>query len=146
MVDNEEPKILVKGKQFHKEIQKDWTDNAEGYVFPEKHVKVSNNKTGRVDIFVEADDSYVVVGEIKNSNWDSMTPTALRRNVRRQIRQIWKYIDTQLAKGNDVTPGIIFPRRPKSNETMNKIEEMFEEEGISVVWEDESKKERKARS
>jgi hypothetical protein len=145
-MNSEEPKILVKGKQFHKEIQKDWTDNAEGDVFPEKHVKMSNDKNGRMDIFVQADESYVVVGEIKNSDWDSMTPIALRRNVRRQIRQVWKYIDTQLAKGNDVTPGIIFPKRPQKIETMNKIEKKFEEEDIPVVWEDESKEERKSRS
>ncbi len=146
MVKNREPRVLARGKRFHKEVQKDWSDNAEGDVFPEKYIRLSNDKNGRMDIFVKADDSYVVIGEIKNSDWDSMTPVARYRNIRRQIHQVWKYIDSQLAIDNSVAPGIIFPKRPGKTEVMLEIEEMFEEEGIPVVWEDETIEERKSRS
>ncbi len=82
-----------------------------------------------------------------------MTDEAVRRNVRRQIRQVWSYIESQIVEGEyvedgehkDVCPGIIFPKRPKDGERMKLIEEMFEEEGIPVVWHDETIEERKAR-
>jgi len=38
----------------------------------------------------------VAIAEIKASEWDAMTPTAVRRNVKRQARQIWSYIESQL--------------------------------------------------
>jgi hypothetical protein len=75
-----------------------------------------------------------------------MTDSAVRRNARRQIKQIWDYIDSQLKAKRDVSPGIIFPKRPKHRARMKLIEDMFEEEGIPVVWHDETIEERKARS
>lgn len=146
MSKSKEPKILSQGKKFHKEVQSNWEQTADGHIFSERSIKAPNGKKGRVDIFVEVDGEYVAIAEIKNSAWDLMTPEALRRNVKRHIRQVWKYIDSQLSKGKVVTPGIIFPNRPKETEVMLLIEKMFEEEGITAVWEDESIQERKARS
>ncbi len=145
MAGNKEPKILNQGKMFHKIIQEDWEQTAEGDVSSERCVETSDGKRGRVDVFTKVNDSYTVIAEIKNSDWDAMTPLALRRNVKRQIKQVWKYIDSQLNLKNDVTPGIIFPKRPQDIETLKFIETLFEEEGISVVWDDESIQERKAR-
>ena len=99
-----------------------------------------------MDILARNDDALVAVGEIKCAHWDDMSPTAVLRNVRRQIRQIWDYIESQLKQGKDVSPGVIFPRRPKCPGRMRLIEQLFEEEGIPVVWKDESIEERKARS
>jgi len=45
----------------------------------------------------------------------------------------------------DVSPGIIFTKRPKEQERMKLIEKIFEQEGIPVVWQDETIEERKAR-
>ncbi len=99
------------------------------------------------DIFVDDDgDNLVAVAEVKNSNWGKMTDSAVRRNVKRQIKQIWDYIESQLTIKKDVSPGIICPKRPKDQERMRLIEEMFEEEGIPVVWQDETIEERKARA
>ena len=78
--------------------------------------------------------------------WDSMSSAAVRRNVKRQVRQIWNYIKSQLELGKEVSPGIIFSRRPKDPNCMKLIEQLFDEEGIPVVWEDETIAERKARS
>ena len=143
---NSEPKPLRWGKEFHKKVQKVWLKSANGEVMTEKSMTKSNGRKGRMDIFVKSDETLAAVIEIKGSNWDAMSQTAIRRNVRHQARQIWDYIDSQLASGRDVSPGIIFPERPKDSGRMNLIEKLFEEEGISVAWEDESIVERKARS
>ena len=75
-----------------------------------------------------------------------MTLPALRRNVKRQAAQVWDYIEAQLEQGKDISPGIIFLKRPKDSNRLKLIEALFEENGISVVWQDESIQERKARS
>ncbi len=45
----------------------------------------------------------------------------------------------------EVSAGVIFVRRPGDEERMKLIEDMFEDEGIAVVWRDESIEERKGR-
>jgi len=142
---NNEPKPLRQGKKFHKKIQREWLDSAEGIVKPEKGITKSSGRKGRIDIFVKSDEKLVAIAEIKNSNWDIMNPDAVRRNVKRQARQILNYIDSQLESGKDVSPGIIFPKRPKNKDRMSLIEQLFEEEGIPVVWMDETIAERKTR-
>lgn len=146
MTPNNEPKHLRQGKEFHKKIQKEWHKSAEGSIESEKTMTKPSGRKGRMDIFVNSDETLVAIAEIKGSDWDAMSQTAIRRNVRRQARQIWDYIDSQLASGRDVSPGIIFPERPKDSGRKNLIEKLLEEEGISVAWEDESIVERKARS
>ena len=141
-----EPEPLQRGKRFHKAIQADWGQTAEGHVTIEKSITNPNGRRGRVDVFVEDESELVAVAEIKASDWDAMTEAAVRRNVRRQIRQVWSYIDSQLDAGKDVSPGIIFPGRPSSPARLETIERLFEDEGIAVVWDDESIEERRARS
>lgn len=142
-----EPSSLRQGKAFHKKMQAEWLGTAEGKILIEKAITKPTGRKGRIDIFVDDDgDKLVAVAEIKNSNWDKMTDSAVRRNVRRQVKQIWDYIESQLAKEKEVSPGIIFPHRPKDKARMKLIEDMFEQEGIPVVWQDETIEERKARS
>lgn len=144
-----EPKHLYRGKIFHKKLQNEWIHAAEGKVEVERSVIRKNEKKGRVDIYV-ADKDMAAVVEIKHSDWDGMTLPNIKRNIKRQIRQIWSYIESQLEglgkdEIKDVCPGIIFPKRPLKAETLYLIEEMFNEDGIQVVWQDESIDERKAR-
>jgi hypothetical protein len=141
-----EPERLRTGKNFHKEIQKDWRQKAEGEVQIEEPTTKPGGRKGRMDIFVKSDELLVAIAEIKASDWDAMSADAVRRNIRRQARQVWDYIESQLENGKDVSPGVIFPKRPKDLGRMRLIEQLFEEGGISVVWEDESIAERKARS
>ena len=142
-----EPTQLRRGKAFHNEMQADWLKTAEGLVSKEKTITKPTGRKGRIDIFVDdAGDKLVAIAEVKNSDWDKMTDSAVRRNVRRQIKQIWDYIDSQLSEKKDVSPGVIFPKRPKDKERMKLIERLFEEEGIPVVWQDETIEERKARA
>ncbi len=137
---------LRRGKAFHRKMQVDWLNTAEGKILIEKAITKPTGRKGRIDIFVDDDgDKLVAVAEVKASDWDKMTDSAVRRNVRRQIKQIWDYIESQLKMKKDVSPGIIFPKRPKDQERMRLIEEMFEEEGIPVVWQNETIEERKAR-
>ena len=138
---NKEPKCLKIGKEFHKKIQKDWLDTAEGEVEAEKQMIKQNGRKGRMDVFIKIEETYVSIAEMKTSDWDAMTIKSLHRNVRRQIRQIWIYIDSQLKEKRDVTPGIIFSNRPKKNGRLDLIEQLFGEEGITVVWDDESTEE-----
>jgi len=142
-----EPSQLKRGKAFHKKVQTDWLKTAEGKILTEKGITKPSGRKGRVDIFVDDDGSKLVaVAEIKASDWDKMTDSAVRRSVKRQIKQIWNYIDSQLADRKDVSPGVIFSKRPKVNSRMKLIEQLFEGEGIPVVWQDETIEERKARS
>jgi len=143
---NKEPKRLRQGKAFHKKIQKEWLDSATGEVILEKSITKPNGRKGRVDIFIGSDEKLVAIAEIKASDWDSMSSVAVRRNVRRQVRQIWNYIKSQLKLGKEISPGILFPKRPKDINRMKLIEQLFDEEGIPVVWEDETIAEVKARS
>jgi hypothetical protein len=140
-----EPDRLRSGRRYHKKVQDEWEDSAEGTVQSEKPITKPSGGAGRIDIHVTPDGETVAVVEIKASDWDRMTNSGVRRNVRRQIRQIWDYIHSQLADGKDVCPGVVFPARPSSEERMKLIEEMFLAEWIPVVWEDETIEERKQR-
>ena len=141
-----EPKHLRQGKKFHRELQDDWHKTATGKVKHEEEIIKPSGRKERIDIFVNADANLVAVVEIKASDWDAMTLTALRRNVSRYANQIWDYIESQLARGKDVSPGVIFPKKPKNLNRIRLIEQLFDERGIPVVWKDESIEERKARS
>ncbi|MHC4478452.1 MAG: hypothetical protein ACYTEL_22670 [Planctomycetota bacterium] len=143
---SKEPIQLQRGKGFHKRVQAEWLGTAEGRILIEKAITKRTGRKGRIDIFVDDDgDKLVAVAEVKACDWERMTNSAVRRNVRRQIKQVWDYIESQLAKAKEVSPGMIFPKRPKDRERIKLIEGMFEEEGIGVVWEDETIEERKAR-
>ena len=143
-----EPAQLRRGKAFHKLIQVEWQREAQGHVRAERHVIRPGGRSGRVDVFVDDDDpkAPLAIVEIKATDWDRITDKNLRRNIRRQICQIWSYIESQIrngeyvdsGEGKDVCPGIIFPSRPKDKQRMRLIEEMFSEEGIPVVWHDEA--------
>lgn len=141
-----EPEILRRGKDFHRAVQDDWMRTAQGEVAVEKGVKRPSGRRGRIDILTGSNTGSVGVAEVKATDWDRMAEPSLRRNVARQARQIWGYIESQLAQDKEVSPGIIFPTRPQSMERLDLIEALFEEHGIAVVWNDESTDERRARA
>lgn len=129
----------------HKDIQDDWKDTAEGHVFSEIDIIKPDGRPGKIDIYVEVEDKHSAVIEIKEADWDAMTPKALKRNVKKIIEQIWSYIEAELARGYDVTPGVIFTNQPKSIRRRDLIEAQFNNWGIAVVWQDETIEERKSR-
>ena len=141
-----EPKALRRGREFHRGVQADWLKNAGGEVSVEKPIMKPNGRRGRIDVFVGTGGELVAVAEAKASHWDRMTTDALRRNVWRQGTQVWYYIEAQPGEGQEVCPGLVFPRRPRASRRLELIEALFEERGIAVVWEDESVEQRRARA
>ena len=141
-----EPRVLRQGKRFHRTVQEDWLRTAHGRVRVERGVRKPSGRHCRIDVFVDGTDALVAIGEIKASTWDRMTTRVIRRNVLRQARQVWDYIDSQLAEGREVSPGIIFPRRPRSMRRLKLIEDVFEDRAIAVVWQDETLAQRRARA
>ncbi len=139
-----EPEQLKRGKAFHKKIQAEWEAEAEGDVFRERWVVKKTGRKGRIDVFVNDDDQdgCIAIVEIKASDWDRMSEQAVRRNIGRQIRQVWGYIECQIDGENhaptgehkSVSPGIVFPKMPSKSDRRRQIEERFLEAGIVVVW------------
>jgi len=80
MKDNREPEPLKRGKAFHKKIQSEWIDSAQGIIRPEKTLRRLTGRRGRIDIFVDddSDENHVAIVEIKASDWDRMKPKAVR--------------------------------------------------------------------
>ena len=141
-----EPIALKRGKAFHKLIQQEWEKEAEGDVISERYIVKKNGRRGRVDIFVDDEpEAPIAIVEVKATDWDKILSTNINRNINRQIKQIWEYIESQIINGKytkggeqkDVCPGIIFPKMPCDKCLKKYIEERFEEYGIIVVWHDE---------
>jgi len=99
-----------------------------------------------MDILVEELGDLLSIVEIKATDWDVMAEKNVRRNVKRQCRQIWGYVDAVMEHyGKDVCPGVIFPTLPKDKARLNAIETLFNDEGIQVVWQNEGVKHLKKR-
>ena len=153
-----EPRRLREGKEFHKGVQEEWERSAEyERLEAEKPVVKPGERAGRIDLFVQADnEGLFAIVEVKNSDWDAMSEQAVRRNVRRQIAQIWDYIESAgrepegggeepSSEGGGICPGVVFRRQPKDPARRALIEELFNEGGIAVAWEDETIEERRER-
>ncbi len=143
-----EPNILKNGKRFHKLIQDEWiATTKDGEARPEKYIKRVDGRKGRVDILIEELGDFVSIIEIKATDWDRIKPENVKRNIRRQIRQVWRYIESQLdIDSMAVCPGIIFPKLPNNTGILELVEDTFNAEGIQVVWHDETIAEAKKRN
>ncbi len=141
-----EPARLRRGKVFHRLVQEEWgaVRRTRDIAFREFSIIKPDGRRGRIDILIDEGEDWVAVVEIKASDWDAMKGENLRRNARRQIRQIWNYIESQLKPNDDgsidgrqVSPGIIFPKAPRKLGRRDAIEALFDEDGIQVVWHNE---------
>jgi len=142
-----EPTALKRGKRFHKLVQEEWLATAkDGRPRPERYIKRLGGKKGRIDILVEELGDFVSIVEIKATSWDRMKAKNVVRNVRRQIRQIWSYVEAEIEHYEmEVCPGVIFPELPRDPKRLALIESLFNEEGIQVVWHNESVEQSKKR-
>ncbi|MHB1942558.1 MAG: hypothetical protein ACYCP0_05825 [Acidiferrobacteraceae bacterium] len=145
MTKRSEPSRLRIGKQFHARIQAEWKSTAQGVIAVEASITKPGGRKGRVDVLVDRGTPLAAVVEIKASNWDAMTEAAVRRNVQRFANQVHKYVESQLAEGSEVSPGIIFLKRPVFSGRLALIESLFDAHAISVVWQDEDLEECRAR-
>jgi hypothetical protein len=135
---NNEPPRLGRGRAFHAALQREWRHDVKEPVTAEKGIRKPSGRKGRIDVFVDDGRGSVSVVELKDTNWDAMTLAAVTRNVGRQCRQVWSYIDSQLAEKRQVSPGIIFRKRPTDPERLTLIERLFNAQGIAVAWHNES--------
>ena len=138
---------LKKGSAFHLKIQDEWKKEAKGHIKKEKGCIKPSGRRGRIDIHAQDDEDKKLVAcvEIKNTNWDKIDKKRISAYVKRQANQVWDYIKPELEKGKEVSPGIIFPRMPRSKSKLILIDKLFEERGIPVVWMNETNEERKSR-
>lgn len=137
-------KRMRRGQEFNRLIQKEWCETAEGHdrglVRTEKGCVKPSGARGRMDVYVgpeKPNSDPTAIVEIKYTDWDVMSVKAVKRNVRRQIRQIWNYIESEVDSGKHPSPGVIFPRRPADRIRRAYIEKAFNDNGIAVVWHDE---------
>lgn len=107
-----EPEVLQRGKVFEKKEKREWTATGQKLTF-EKTVRDPKGQRGRINIYIpEAGEGLVSVVEIKATNWDRIPEARIRQNALRHARQIWRYIEAELGRGVDVSPGLIYPRKP----------------------------------
>jgi hypothetical protein len=140
-----QPRRLKRGKALHLRLQADWERSAGGRITRELSVTKPSGRRGRIDIHAEAEEPLVAVVEIKATDWNRMTTRAVRCNVARHARQVWDYIESQLAATKQVSPGLIYPSIPRSAARRDLIEALLDQQGIAVVWDNESVRARRAR-
>lgn len=140
-----QPAQLRRGRMFEKRVQADWSATAEGKTKTEKTIELvagltrkGRRKRGRIDIFVNDVGDFVVVVEIKATDWDRILPRNIQRNLSSHRRQVWKYIDKHLDIDQvSVCAGVIYPSAPKTSDLKERIEEYHGSYGLQVVWYDD---------
>lgn len=122
-------------------VQADWLATAEGRVVRSERgislvpVGAELRRRGRLDIYVDVDEDYAVVIEIKSTQWDRVQRDSVVKLAGAHRRQIWRYIDAYLdLEQVSVTAAVIYPEPPRSPELRAFIEGYFDDVGITVVW------------
>lgn len=91
-------------------------------------------KRGRADLrLIDTKEGHTILVEIKASDWDKMAAHRVRPNALRHARQIWRYINAELAD-RPVLPAIVYPCEPQSPSRRAEIESILHERFIQVVW------------
>ena len=137
-----EPKQLVRGKQFQKVVQIDWQKTAEGDVEVEHTIQLLPSpkrarriRRGRMDIFIDEQEDYVAIVEIKATDWDRILPRNRVKNLRAHEGQVWGYV-RKFLEGDDrsVCAGVIYPSAPRTPGLKEQVEEYLNDHGLQVVW------------
>lgn len=118
-----EPQQLKRGRLFQDEVQANFMKYTKGggmereieVVYKDKP-KRKKGAYGRMDMFLDdSDNDYVVIYEIKATDWDQIKPKNRVRNLYRHGRQLHKYIDKYLHDHDvNVVHGVIYPKPPKT--------------------------------
>ncbi|HVT61797.1 MAG TPA: hypothetical protein VHR45_25795 [Thermoanaerobaculia bacterium] len=77
-------------------------------------------------------DDFVTVVEIKGTQWDSIKPQNVSKNLNSHARQVWRYVETVLDV-DKVCAGVIYPRGPTDPFLRERIETYLNERGLQVV-------------
>ncbi len=127
-----EPEQLIRGRVFQTEVQADYKKNTKGGGFgKEKEMLYKNEKgrikgnIGRMDIVIDdTDNNFIMIMEIKATDWDKIKPKNIIRNLYRHGRQLHKYIDKFINVNNyDVGLAVIYPEPPLKEGLREYIEE-----------------------
>lgn len=137
-----EPACLRRGKEFQEVVQADWKETAEGKIHKEHTIKMlpakafpQRTRRGRMDLFVDEVGNFIVIVEIKATDWDRILIRNIQKNLASHRRQVWRYIDKHHeGDGLDVCAGIIYPSEPKKPGLKERIEQYLNDNGIQVVW------------
>lgn len=91
-----------------------------------------------MDIYLDEreKDDYVVIYEIKATDWDNIKTKNIRRNLYRHGRQLHKYID-QYIKTNtcNVIFGVLYPKPPKKEGLKELVEKIaMDKYDFPVYW------------
>lgn len=84
------------------------------------------NKSGRVDLLIDdLGDNQIAVIEIKATNWDTIAPKNVRRNIYRHQKQLFDYADKYFSV-DDLRPsiGLIYPFPPEKEGLKEEIEQL----------------------
>lgn len=125
-------KRIKRGREFERWERKQWQDEIESEAPTEW-----KGKRGRIDIrFLDENEGYVVVVELKATDWNKMADHRVRPNVLSHARQLWRYINSELEE-YDVIPSLAYPVSPNDENRKTQIEAILNERAIQVVWRDE---------
>jgi hypothetical protein len=128
------PRQLVRGRRFHDRIRAAWAQLIPGKTSSERGVAKFGDRRGRIDIWLDADDDYAVVFEIKSTDWDRIIRSRAREYLRRHGMQVHDYLaGTDLLERNS-TLYIVYPRAPKDHELRDLVETGMLSMGITVFW------------
>ena len=127
-----EPEQLKRGKVFQKIVQSDYEINSEGGgVGIEEFVSFKGiidikQKSGRMDIIIhDPENDFVMIMEIKATDWDKIKSKNIKRNLYRHGRQLFKYID-KFMKIDNKTVGLamLYPKPPITKGLREYIEKV----------------------
>jgi hypothetical protein len=144
-----EPVHLKRGKEFQKIVQADYKNNSiDGKVGIEEFVSFKNvsgikQKSGRMDIIIHNDigDNYVMIMEIKATDWDKIKPENIKRNIYKHGKQLYNYIDKFMTINKyNVGLALLYPEPPKKEGLKEFIEKCaMDTYSFPVYWYSEVK-------
>jgi len=143
-----EPEQLKRGKEFQKIVQSDYKRNSiGGGVGIEEFVSFKDvagirQKSGRMDIIIhDESDNYVMIMEIKATDWDKIKPKNINRNLYRHSKQLFNYIDKFLTiDNNNVGLAMLYPKPPITKGLREHIEKhAMDKYSFPVYWYSEVK-------
>lgn len=131
------PKELLErlkyGREFQDEVQAFLKKETKGggaereiEVVYEGETERKKGQYGRMDIYLDdKEHGYIVIYEIKATNWDKIREENILKNIESHGRQLHKYIEKFVNEDNDtVVHGVIYTKPPKSKELRKLIEDI----------------------
>lgn len=131
---------LRAGQDFGNVVKRLFESKTSGLFSSEFGMVLTTGRRGIADVWIPSDASSgeVAILEVKATDWDLIPPLRVRRNVRRQARQVWSYAHSAMTKQSPAFPVVqlfmVFPRKPIDEALQRVIEVLFMEHGVLVHW------------